>query len=174
MSLYEKAAMRLIHYSAKPLASVYSIPLAEQEKHRMGLHKPRGLWVSVEGDDDWKSWCEGEGWGLAGLACAAEITLAQGGNVLILEGEAALDKFHDEYSVVQFRYGGGLGVKTAIEWPKVAAKFDGIIIIAPYVYGRRLDGPVSDWYYGWDCASGCIWNADAISALNPVQVSQAA
>jgi hypothetical protein len=24
-----------------------------------------------------------------------------------------------------------------------------------------------DWYYSWDCASGVIWNAKAISALTP-------
>jgi hypothetical protein len=165
--------MRLIHYSKEPLKSVYSIPLAQQSERRSGLHKPRGLWVSVEGENDWKEWYEGEGWGLEGLACATEITLAPNANILRVEGEDALDRFHKEYSVVQYRYGDDLGVRTAITWPKVAKNFDGIVI-APYVYSRRLDEAVSDWYYGWDCASGCIWNADATASLNPIQISQAA
>ena len=49
-------------------------------------------------------------------------------------------------------------------WAPTAAQYAGVII-APYQWERRLDGDASDWYYGWDCASGCIWNADAIASI---------
>lgn len=162
---------RLIHYSDKHLIEVYSVPLAEQSSHRGGLHKPRGLWVSVEGENDWKEWCEGERFGC--LDCATEIILAADANVLWLVGSTELDQFHAEYSVVAYRYGGNLGVRTAIEWPRVAGKYQGIII-APYVYARRLEEPVSDWYYGWDCASGCIWDAAVVAKVRPIPEAVAA
>jgi hypothetical protein len=51
-----------------------------------------------------------------------------------------------------------------IEWPKVAAEYGGIEI-APYQWSCRLDPDVS-WYYGWDVASGCIWDASLITAIH--------
>ncbi len=50
---------------------------------------------------------------------------------------------------------------------QVAKLYQGIII-APYCYSIRLDNDCF-WYYPWDCASGCIWDATAIAALVPVQ-----
>ena len=43
-------------------------------------------------------------------------------------------------------------------------RVDGIII-APYQWYCRM---TVDWYYTWDCASGCIWNLDAIESVNAV------
>ena len=45
-------------------------------------------------------------------------------------------------------------------WPGVAAEGWAGIEIAPYIWARRLDGPAR-WYYGWDAASGCIWDPTA-------------
>lgn len=163
--------MKLIHYSVEPLAAVHSIPLDAQSAHRNGLHKPRGLWVSV--GDDWKEWCEGERFGLDRLAHATEIVLRPDANVLRLASAYEIDLFHADYSVVVHRFSGSLGTLSAIEWPKVAAKYQGIII-APYVYARRLDGAASHWYYGWDCASGCLWDADAVADLRPIVQAEAA
>jgi len=164
---------RLIHYSAKPLERIWSITIDDQKVFRNGVHKPRGLWVSVEGEQDWKEWCEAENWGLNRLACAAEIILAPQANVLHLSSETDLDRFHKEFATVLFRYGKGLGEYTAIQWPVVAAKYDGVII-APYIWSRRRGGAVSDWYCGWDCASGCIWNVDAIADFKLIEQQEAA
>jgi hypothetical protein len=30
------------------------------------------------------------------------------------------------------------------------------------VWECRLD-PAAAWYYGWDCASGCVWNLEVIA-----------
>jgi hypothetical protein len=54
-----------------------------------------------------------------------------------------------------------------IDWSKVAAKHQGIII-APYCYARRLTYHTA-WYYGWDCASGCIWDLKAIQSVEVAQ-----
>ncbi|QBI98814.1 hypothetical protein SEA_BOBBY_184 [Mycobacterium phage Bobby] len=54
-----------------------------------------------------------------------------------------------------------VGIPDWIDWGKVAADYGGIII-APYQWSRRMD---PHWYYTWDCASGCIWNLEAIESL---------
>lgn len=48
-----------------------------------------------------------------------------------------------------------------IDWQAVASDHDGIII-SPYNWPARHE---MIWYYPWDCASGCIWNADAITSI---------
>lgn len=50
----------------------------------------------------------------------------------------------------------------------IGARYDGIVI-TPYVWSMRLDRSAF-WYYGWDCASGCIWNASAVAELVPLPV----
>jgi hypothetical protein len=161
---------RLIHYSKQPLLNVYSVDVEEQISHRNGLHKPVGLWVSVEGEQDWKEWCESESWGLDGFIHATEIILTAKANVLRVESAAEIDRFHKNYSVIKHRYSEDLGVLTAIQWPLVAREFGGIVI-APYIWERRLHSPVSDWYYEWDCASGCIWDADAVADLRRLETA---
>ena len=47
-----------------------------------------------------------------------------------------------------------------IRWEEVKTLWDGIII-SPYNWKCR-HSPSTEWYYGWDCASGCIWNVEAI------------
>ena len=49
-----------------------------------------------------------------------------------------------------------------LDFLKVMDEYDGIII-APYQYSCRLMNSSTAWYYGWDCASGCIWNLGCIS-----------
>ena len=48
-----------------------------------------------------------------------------------------------------------------INWQPLTEQYAGIII-SPYQWKRRLDGRASDWYYGWDCASACIWDLSAV------------
>lgn len=158
---------RLIHYGKKFLRKVRSVKQGSDAT--AGLGKPCGLWVSVEGEQDWKEWCEAEQFGC--LDCATQVILKPEARILWLRGTVGLDKFHEEYSFEQYR--SGTYTRMAIRWPSVAEKFQGIII-APYVWSRRLNGPVSNWYYGWDCASGCIWDAEAVAELRPIEQAEAA
>lgn len=54
-----------------------------------------------------------------------------------------------------------------IDWKKVTEEYQGIII-SPYIWQRRL-APHTMWYYGWDVASGCIWDTDAIEEVKLVE-----
>jgi hypothetical protein len=60
------------------------------------------------------------------------------------------------------------GVKTqfynVIDWVKVASEYGGIEI-SPYNYKLRMEREVF-WYYGWDVASGCIWNEGVITGVD--------
>lgn len=149
---------QLVHYSHEPLSEVRSV---EQEHQGHRYDKPRGLWVSVTGPDDWKAWCEAEKFALDRMSHETAIVLADGANVLRLCSAFEIDGFTREYrsETEEWR-------NYSIDWRRVAARYDGIII-APYIWTRRLDGGAG-WYYGWDCASGCIWNARAIAALRPL------
>jgi len=152
------AEQTLVHYSKHPLTEIRSVSVAEQGDH----HKPKGLWVSVLGECDWKSWCEGEGFSLPNLSIAHRIILSDKADILRLSNAQDIDQFTLEFARPE-RYGS----RYEIDWQRVANGRDGIII-APYVWERRLNGG-ADWYYRWDCASGCIWNASAVKQIIPMQ-----
>lgn len=147
--------MSLMHWTSTPLASLID-KTGEQKTGR----KPTGLWVSDESNGDgWSSWCDAEGMMDWLHPYAYDIALRDDANVLRIDSIHVLDRFHDEWKR-ENTYGS-----FDIAWPAVARAFDGILI-APYRWERRLDGPVSNWYYGWDCASGCIWHPRAISTVS--------
>lgn len=124
--------------------------------------KPLGLWVSDEsGDDGWKNWCESEGFRPERLELAIEVKLKENSRILHIKSVSEIDDFHNTYST-------GEGFNIGIDWVKVAKQYQGIVI-SPYQYRRRLDGDVRRWYYGWDCASGCIWDLKAIKTLQHVE-----
>lgn len=162
--------MRLIHYSHKHLTEVYSASQGKgRAKHRGD--KPNGLWVSPEGEDDWPSWCESEEWGLGHITHPTEVVLRPDASMLVVAGEAALREFHAEYHARHPMFEDGFpsyANRLVINWKSVAKRFQGIII-APYVHRCRLDLDMM-WYYGWDCASGVIWDAGAVKELRPLPV----
>lgn len=147
--------MKLLHYSAEPF--VFD-PKREYAESNYGF-KPVGLWLSVAGEDDWKAWCKGETFNLEALKHASEVTLKPDANVLVIDTADKLLAFDAKFS----RTADKLTIRN-IEWGKVKALYDGLII-APYIWSHRLD---LMWYYGWDCASGVIWNMDAIANVRSV------
>lgn len=152
---------RLIHYSDAHLTHVYDTTYTFERDD-----KPDGLWVSVEGKDDWPSWCRSEDFRLRRLTHPTEIILAADANILRISGASALRKFHAAYKKRSAVGEPEYCRDRAIDWGVVADQYDGIII-APYVWSLRLDGNVR-WYYSWDCASGCIWRSRAVKALRPL------
>lgn len=144
-----------MHYTAKPF-EFDPTRRYDQVGHYAG-GKPSGFWLSVEGENCWRSWCEDEAWSLDGLKHVSEVMLSPEANILKIDSVEKLDTFSDKYgnggdSVVDLRY---------IDWPKVKQEYDGIII-APYQWERRHS---LMWYYGWDCASGVIWNLSAVASV---------
>lgn len=144
---------RLIHYSSDPLLLVYS----RDQENRERAMKPNGLWVSSEGTDDWPSWCRENDFAASRLACATQVILGAGANILRIASAEQLDAFNQKYQSPQSRF------ITLVDWRRVASHYQGIII-APYIWDRRLYG-LTRWYYVWDCASGCIWDTAAIEEL---------
>jgi hypothetical protein len=145
--------MKLLHYSHKPVTHVTS---ASQDESL--ILKPNGFWISV--DDEWKQWCIAENFRLDCLNYVYEVTLAPKANILRISDVSGIDEFTEKF----------VGAELFIQWNAVAQLYSGIII-APYIWERRMSRDTM-WYYGWDCASGCIWDADAIADIRLIAVER--
>lgn len=157
--------MKLRHFSAQKIPKVLQRFSYREQKV---AYKPIGFWVSDEDEHGWKDWCEGEQWGLSRLTREYEVVLADKANVLYINSLRQLDEFREAYMASLYPDVEGLsGIVDGIDWSKVAQKYDGIII-SPYFYQRRFATGFM-WYYGWDCASGCIWNVRAIKEVREVR-----
>lgn len=159
---------RLLHHSDVPLHERFD---PTRRRPMEPSFKPLGLWLSVEGEDDWRSWCEGEEYGLENLVHTSVVELRADATIIRLVSAADLDEFTATYRVAP-RWATslppnlldtGTTLYTLIDWPRVAEVAQGIVI-APYVWARRLD---LMWYYGWDCASGCLWDLSCVAAVAP-------
>ena len=149
---------RYIHYSEAPLLTA----LYNKCQDDASCAKPNGLWFSVErerANDGWRDWCVAEKYRPEALTYVAELELDES-RICRITSACELDAFDEQYTAPLFN---GFVVHY-IDWRKVAEKFAGIII-APYIWERRLRGEASGWYYGWDCASGCVWDASAVNIL---------
>lgn len=138
--------------------------------------KPRGLWVSVDGKDDWPSWCKSVKRPVAGgrhVRYRVNVDLSR---VLALTTIKEVFDFSEEYACDTHPMVGELPapphpslsefkLSMWVDWKAVAAKYAGIVI-APYQWGCRLN---LLWYYGWDCASGCIWDAAAVRSISVIR-----
>lgn len=158
--------MRLSHFSAQPLTVVRSARQEWRYGRPTMYEKPKGLWLSVDGPDGWDAWCRREEWGLATLARRYRVELVPDHRVLALKSTAALRRFTrrygwslEEYHLLDSRY---------IRWNIVAQEHQGLII-SPYL-GMSWSEPDLSWYYGWDCASECVWDAAAVARI--VEVKQ--
>lgn len=118
--------------------------------------KPLGFWYEINGD--WRRWCASEepGW-IEGLSLY-NVTVGSDARLLTLRSVKDIDRFHAAYSVKKPAW----PIRSLISWYEVAQKYDGVEI-TPYMWERRLDGAASDWYYSWDCASGCLWRPHSSS-----------
>lgn len=153
----------LTHYAYRRVAAIESLGQGSEP-----AFKPNGLWVSVEeGGNGWAEYCRANDYGADRLAVVHDIVLAPDANLLTLTDPDGFDAFEKRYGTAFHRTPRPDYVH-AIRWAEVAASHQGIVI-APYLWCRRLDGGL--WYYGWDCASGCIWDASAISSIAARQIA---
>lgn len=149
--------MELSHYTEEPL--IFD-PARVYEQGNTINGKPRGMWVSIDGEYGWPEWCREENWGVERLAHRTPVTLAPDAKVLVMGSLTDLLGFTE-------RYGYTAWGMVSIDWARVAQDYDGVII-TPYLWAARLDDRTF-WYYGWDCASGCIWNLDALLVGTPAK-----
>lgn len=132
--------------------------------------KPNGCWITDDTEDCWRTWCVGESFGLESLTHKHEVTLDET-NVLILRSASQLDKFSKQFSVARpWSWQGRDYVERCIDWRVVAARYDGLII-TPYQWTHRLHEDYG-WYYGWDCASGCIWKPSTILDIRLIEIDE--
>jgi hypothetical protein len=114
--------------------------------------KPNGFWFGV--GSEWIDWTEEEmpQWKGDNLY-AIEVDEKQ---CVVIENERDLRMFHNQY-----RTPDGM-----INWEKVAREYRGIII-KNYIPEARMKYP---WFYTWDVASGCVWDASAVKQVNQVSI----
>jgi hypothetical protein len=79
-------------------------------------------------------------------------------NVLQINTHMELMQFTREYQANSNEFGYVREEGAKIDWKKVAGKYGGIEI-NPYQSEARYQYM---WYYGWDIASGCVWNLSRI------------
>jgi len=154
--------MQLRHYSSVEIDKVVVQP---NKSSYVRNDKPHGFWVSVPGKDDWPSWCESEDFRLDYLCHEHIVTLTEDARILYLTCDENIEHFTIKYGV-QDPTSQYMGYRE-IRWNELYGKYQGIII-APYSWHHRLEGIATNWYYGWDCASGCIWDISAIASINSV------
>jgi len=144
-----------------------------ESPHFDPYHKPCGIWFSVEDYEDdmtWEKWCRGEDFRVDHLNFRHKIVLKSDSNIVFLTNTSEIRRFGYQYSYNDpFEFGrrSVFGKNNpyihGIRWDKLEKLYDGIII-APYNWECRMPSETM-WYYGWDCASGCIWNFDCIESF---------
>lgn len=154
----KQLCMLLHHYSSTKISEIFSKEQSTKQKH---YTRPRGLWVSVVGDKDWPSMRPGD----LRSQHQYEITLADRAKILFLNIEEQLSEFTQTFGL---KPSGEQRI--AIDWVQVAIGYQGMII-APY----RAELTGSDalfWWGAWGCASGCIWNKDAIAEITLIREAE--
>jgi len=170
--------MNYHHWASEPVILV-------EKKYVQSLHpKPNGLWFDV--NEEWKQWCEAVEFRLEDLRYRHELTILDTSRILLLESDSDIDEFTHKYArnlfgsiqllqttedVDEFsrEYGSDLfgdikkQFSNFVAWSEVAEDYSGIIV-APY---SRERSESYLWYYGWHCASGCIWDIDIIRLGKP-------
>jgi hypothetical protein len=115
--------------------------------------KPRGFWYAF--DDSWVSWAkENMNWLMGDYLYEVKVHST---NILSLSTYDELVQLTKEYKCSFSCDRIGL----FMDWRRFSEKYDGIEI-NPYIWKARLEFM---WYYGWDVASGCIWNLDKVELV---------
>lgn len=141
-------------------ASLEPLPAVLVKKAQRVFMKPTGLWYSINGD--WERWCKEQEFGLQeGEGFRYEVTIDTS-RILTIGDHGVVtmdfDEFDMEYGSNKDEYNG---IRMAIDWSRVAEKYDGVEIPV-YSYRQRCR---LMWYYGWDVASGCIWDPACIRSI---------
>jgi hypothetical protein len=129
-------------------------------------NKPEGLWYECQdgSSTNWKDFCDA---GLTGGSSKYDRSynvVLNEYEILFIPDEHHFDKFAEMYSVPHpADPDGSKGFDKMIDWPKVASHYAGIEI-CPYLQSKRMDDDAF-WYYGWDVASGCVWDSSGVKEL---------
>ena len=111
--------------------------------------KPNGFWYGF--GNEWIDWVRSEMPDWEGKYIY-EVDIGNT-NVLKIDTHFDLMKFHRKYAERK-----QIARDDLLDWSEVAKEYDGIEI-NPYQFEARYQYM---WYYGWDVASGCIWNLNNV------------
>ena len=131
--------------------------------------KPHGLWYECQDGSatSWKDFCSYEMSSGYKYDQTYNIFLNHH-EILFIPDEHHFEKFYEMYKAnPPYDPDGSKGFDKMIDWPKVAEHYAGIEI-CPYLSSKRNDED-SFWYYGWDVASGCIWDPKGIKNLEKIE-----
>ena len=150
--------IELSHYSYQPIGHIYSVQQIPSVP-TFALGKPKGFWVSVDKEYGWPEWCADNKFRDIKKQYHYRIILAPDSNILHISTANDMKEFQKQYQL------GDLSANrfafTGISWKDVSLDYQGIII-SPFMPSVQYDNTVK-WYYGWDCASGCIWDSSAVA-----------
>ena len=137
-----------IHMSKKPFE------LEQRTFAQKFWIKPSGFWYGF--GSEWIDWCRSEMPNWTGkYIYGVDVNNI---NILRINTLLELMQFSREYQSNVSDTGYSTDYKReageSIDWKMVASKYDGIEI-NPYQFEARMQYM---WYYGWDIASGCVWN----------------
>jgi hypothetical protein len=158
--------MKLMHYSNK---QIDSLDLKRKYQNFYGDPKPTGLWVSVENTsvqngNGWKEWCISEEYEEENLAHKHEIIPKANANIARLTSYKTIKRFNGRYGIVN-PWPSFMTRLGRIDWTSVKKYYQGIIV-TKYYSRYWMEFP---WLYGWDCASGCIWDLSCIEKFRHIR-----
>ncbi len=175
--------MKYYHWASNP------VKLRKMSYPQSGHPKPNGFWLDV--NEEWKQWCDAVEFRNDTLRYRHRVTILDKSRILFLREAEDIDEFthkyrRDLFGDIQFlqspedinkfthEYGSDLfgdikqQFSNYIAWGEVAEKHSGIVI-APYF---RDKSEIYLWYYGWNCASGCIWDTSVIRLGKPSKMAK--
>lgn len=138
--------IKRITVSKTPIERFYDVDQSTEAR----WDKPAGLWYSC--GPEWLNWMA---YNMADWFDAVEYIYEleiDPEDILFIRTYEELRDFNRIFGKHLSRRGNG------IDWNHVADNYKGIEI-CPYIWRARHE---FDWYYGWDIASGCIWDSSAI------------
>lgn len=154
--------LRRTQMSVLPIPEI-KLQLTKQEQNRYHqIGKPYGFWYQT--GRSWEEWIAGERM-LDWMKPYLVVIEVDPSRILQLRSAYELHQFTEQYKA-PFVPGQTVfesGRLTAINWQRVAESWGGIEI-SPYQWSCRFD---LMWYYGWDCASGCVWDLNAVRVVKP-------
>ena len=174
--------MKYYHWASDP------VRLRRMSYLQGGHPKPNGLWFDI--DEDWKRWCESTDFSLEKLRYRHTVTILDSSRILYLKTAKSIDAFTRKYGrnlsghikllqgakdIDKFAHDYGRDLFGEIQkafsnyimWGEVAGKYTGIIV-SPY---SRSRSQIYLWYWGWNCASGCVWDTSVIRLGKPCKRS---
>ena len=141
----------VIHLNVVPQIA-FNSTTSNYRTHR----KPQGLWYGIE--TSWIEWCADN---MPDKLSDFIYDIRINENLILkIRNKKEFDDFEKTYGIKIYDKKFYSNQQNYIDFHSVAEKYCGIEI-SPFL----TDKEDSNWYCGWDCASGCIWDAKAIIAI---------